>query len=318
MNEADIACQSAIIGQVALTALSLPGLNQTHWTARAFLVAAMVLGVLTVVASSYQQMSIGMLNKAVEIRLWLSDDFDDGQEVPTSQITELREYVLNGKFPLRSSLSAQQLIRLPFALLGWGVYSFLVGFGLYLGFAWANHIDTDLGKNDNRNVLIVFLFATLLSILLFAIWSIMKASEQIGRDTDRDPRRRRLHRSDVFKEVQKKLEPIKYFRNQQQAIPTVLPRRNRNQQNDEFPDGQIRPERRPQGQRNPVDWALAESGADNEGAEIRPQTPATSLAAVLEEAAEAHRRCAEANMAVAAEYTRLAARSTTNSPSQYG
>jgi hypothetical protein len=180
MNEADIACQSAIIGQVALTALSLPGLNQTHWTARAFLIAAMVLGVLTVVASSYQQMSIGMLNKAVEIRLWLSDDFDDGQEVPTSQITELREYVLNGKFPLRSSLSAQQLIRLPFALLGWGVYSFLVGFGLYLGFAWANHIDTDLGKNDNRNVLIVFLFATLLSILLFAIWSIMKASEQIG------------------------------------------------------------------------------------------------------------------------------------------
>jgi hypothetical protein len=279
----------------------------------------MVHGVLSVVASSYQQMTIGMLNKAVEIRLWLSDDFDDAQDVPTANVDELREYVLNGKFPLRSSLSAQQLIRLPFALLGWGVYSFLAGFGLYLGFAWTNHVDTDLGKEDNRNVLIVFLIAALVSILLFAIWSTMKASEQIGRDTDRDPRRRRLHRSDVFKEVQKKLEPIKYFRNQQQAIPTVLPRRNRDQQDDKGYDGQIRPERRPRGRRNPVDWALAEGGADAESAEIvRPQTPPTNLVAVLEEAADAHRRCAEADSAVAAEYARLAARSTANSPSQYG
>jgi hypothetical protein len=278
----------------------------------------MVLGVLSVVASSYQQMSIGMLNKAVEIRLWLSDDFDDGQEVPVSDITELREYVLNGKFPLRSSLSAQQLTRLPFALLGWAVYSFLTGFGLYLGFSWANHVvDTDQGKNDNRNVLIVFLVAALLSILMFAIWSIMKASEQIGGDTDRDPRRRRLHRSDVFKEVQKKLEPIKFFRNQQQAIPTVLPRRNRTLQDEKAHSDGIKPRHPTRGRRNPVDWTLAQGGMD-ESAESHPQTPATNLAAILEEAADAHRRCAEADMAVAAEYARLAARSTGNSSSQYG
>ena len=301
-----------------MTALSLPNLNQTHWTARAFLTAALVLGVLSVVTASYQQMSIGMLNKAVEIRLWLSDDFDEAQDVPTSQVSELREYVLTGKFPLRSSLSAQQLIRLPFALLIWAVYSFLAGFGLYLGFAWANHVDQNQPKSDDRNVLIVFLVAALLSILLFAIWSIMKASEQIGRDTDRDPRRRRLHKSDVFKEVQKKLEPIKYFRNQQQAIPTVLPRRNRDERSDNAYDGQIRPERRPRGRRNPVDWALAEGGTDYESVESRPQTPATNLVAVLEEAADAHRRSAEANSAVAAEYARLAGRNTTNSPSQFG
>ena len=300
-----------------MTALSLPGLSQTHWTARAFLIAAMVLGVLSVVASSYQQMSIGMLNKAVEIRLWLSDDFDDGQEVPVSDVTELREYVLNGKFPLRSSLSAQQLIRLPFALLGWAVYSFLTGFGLYLGFSWANHVvDTDYGKNDNRNVLIVFLVAALLSILIFAIWTIMKASEQIGADTDRDSRRRRLHRSDVFKEVQKKLEPIKYFRNQQQAIPTVLPRRNRTPQDEKAQNSGLKPQHPTRGRRNPVDWTLAGGGVNSETAESRPQTPATNLAAILEEAADAHRRCAEADMAVAAEYARLA-RSAGNSSSQY-
>jgi hypothetical protein len=279
----------------------------------------MVLGVLSVVASSYQQMSIGMLNKAVEIRLWLSDDFDDGQEVPVSDVTELREYVLNGKFPLRSSLSAQQLIRLPFALLGWAVYSFLTGFGLYLGFSWANHVvDTDYGKDDNRNVLIVFLVAALLSILMFAVWSIMKASEQIGRDTDRDPRRRRLYRSDVFKEVQKKLEPIKYFRNQQQAIPTVLPRRNRTPQGEKAQNNELKPQHPTRGRRNPVDWTLAKGGVDSESTENRPQTPAVNLAAILEEAADTHRRCAEADMAVAAEYARLAARNTGNLSSQYG
>jgi hypothetical protein len=279
----------------------------------------MVLGVLSVVASSYQQMSIGVLNKAVEIRLWLSDDFDDSQEVPVSDVTELREYVLNGKFPLRSSLSAQQLIRLPFALLAWAVYSFLAGFGLYLGFLWANHVaDTGYGKNDNRNVLIVFLVAALLSILVFAIWSIMKASEQIGGDTDRDPRRRRLHRSDVFKEVQKKLEPIKYFRNQQQSIPTVLPRRNRTSQDEKAQSHELKPQHPPRGRRNFVDWTLAKGGANSESAESRPQTPANDLAAILEEAADAHRRCAEADLAVAAEYARLTARNTGNSPSQHG
>jgi hypothetical protein len=264
-------------------------------------------------------MSIGMLNKAVEIRLWLSDDFDDGQEVPVSDVTELREYVLNGKFPLRSSLSAQQLIRLPFALLGWAVYSFLTGFGLYLGFLWTSHVvDTDYGKNDNRNVLIVFLVAALLSILMFAIWSIMKASEQIGGGTDRDPRRRRLHRSDVFKEVQKKLEPIKYFRNQQQAIPTVLPRRNRIPQDEKTQNYELKPQHPTRGRRNPVDWTLAKGSVDSEGAESRPQTPAGNLTATLEEAADVHRRCAEADMAVAVEYARLAARNTGNSSSEYG
>lgn len=264
-------------------------------------------------------MSIGMLNKAVEIRLWLSDDFDDSQEVPVSDVIELREYVLNGKFPLRSSLSAQQLIRLPFALLGWAVYSFLTGFGLYLGFSWANHVvDTDYGKDDNRNVLIAFLVAALLSILMFAVWSIMKASEQIGRDTDRDPRRRRLYRSDIFKEVQKKLEPIKYFRNQQQAIPTVLPRRNRTPQGEKAQNNELKPQHPTRGRRNPVDWTLAKGGVDSESTESRPQTPAANLAAILEEAADTHRRCAEADMAVAAEYARLAARNTGNLSRQYG
>jgi hypothetical protein len=127
-----------------------------------------------------------------------------------------------------------------------------------------------------------------------------------------------LHRSDVFKEVQKKLEPIKYFRNQQQAIPTVLPRRNRIPQGEKAQNYELKSQHPTRGRRNPVDWTLAKGSVDSEGAESRPQTPAVNIAAILEEAADAHRRCAEADMAVAAEYARLAARNTGNSSSQYG
>ncbi len=286
----------------------------------------MVLGVLSVVAASYQQMTIGMQNKAVEIRLWLSDYFDQEVEVPVDQPGKLRYYVLDGKFPLRSSLSAQQLIRLPFALLGWAVYSYLAGFGLYLGFGWVNHVDTNLGRSDNRNVLIVFLVAALLSILLFMMWSVMKASEQIGKDTNRDPRQRRIHRSDLFKEVQKKLEPIKWFRNQQQQVPTVLPRRNRFPQSEKVDDEQLKPGGHQQAPSNAVDWSAAKGNMQNNifeshspapALDHHTHTPVTDLARALQEAANTHKRCAEANMAVAVEYERLLARSTTTT-SNYG
>lgn len=253
---------------------------------RAFQIAGLVFGVLSVVAASFQQLTIGALNKAVELRLWLSHDYDETQEVPVSGIGPLREYVLSGKFPLRSSLAAQQLIRIPFALLAWAVYCFLVGFGLYLGFAYANNVpDTDSGNNDNRNVLISFLVTSAMPIALFAMWTVLKASEQIGRKEpkakDRDPRQRRLNRADLFKEVQQKLEPIKYFRNQQKAISTVLPRgqnreyqelqqgdgfRFRSRSNSGSRAGNSRGRQRPQSQGkpyNPVIWPSDQAPASH-------------------------------------------------------
>ena len=255
-------------------------------------------------------MSISMLNRAVELRLWLSDEFHADQDVPISGEPELNEYVLKGKFPLRSSLAAQQLTRLPFTLLTWAVACFLVGFGLYLGFAWQRHADTEIGANDNRNVFIVFMIVTLLSVTLFIIWLFLKAAENIQFANPRadDPRQRRLMASLLYVQVQQKLEPIKHFRNKFQSIPTVLPRRGRPLPDEKVSaEGRLRPTSKQQRARNPVDWSLMTPASAREASASQSPTPASSLRRALEEAAMAHKACAEADLAVATEYERLAA-----------
>jgi hypothetical protein len=69
-------------------------------------------------------MSIGMLNQATEIRIWLSDRYID-MNIPKEPNQEWLEK--NEKLPLRSSLAAQQLTRMPFALLVWAIACYLIG-----------------------------------------------------------------------------------------------------------------------------------------------------------------------------------------------
>ena len=63
------AVAGAIFATLGLTALQLPELNSTHWTARACFVASMVLGVLSVTTATSQQHYVGMLNNPLAIRL---------------------------------------------------------------------------------------------------------------------------------------------------------------------------------------------------------------------------------------------------------
>lgn len=115
------------------------------------MIVSMSLGILAVGAASAQSISVSMLNRAIDVRKWLSDAYKPWGYLHTE------DYWLG---PLRASLSAQQLIRLLLALQTWAGVSFLVEFVVYLGSAWTNHDDTDLGMNDNRSVFIVFLAVT--------------------------------------------------------------------------------------------------------------------------------------------------------------
>lgn len=143
----------------------------------------MVLGAFSVISACVQQMSIGMLNQATEIRIWLSDRYTD-MDIPKEPDQDWLEK--NEKLPLRSSLAAQQLTRMPFALLVWAIACYLVGFAIYLGFAWAYKTElTDKGYHDNRNVLIAFLIAAIVTQGVFGTWSLIKATEQAGGAIDR-------------------------------------------------------------------------------------------------------------------------------------
>lgn len=62
----------AIIAQIALTALSLPNLDDTHWTARAAFVIGLVAGSLAVFCSCVLQSKMSGLHNAYAVRRWLT------------------------------------------------------------------------------------------------------------------------------------------------------------------------------------------------------------------------------------------------------
>jgi hypothetical protein len=165
-------------------------------------------------------MSIGMLNQATEIRIWLSDRYID-MNIPKEPNQEWLEK--NEKLPLRSSLAAQQLTRMPFALLVWAIACYLIGFAIDLGFAWTYSTALkDKGYNDNRNVLIAFLVAAIVTQGVFGTWSLVKATEQAGGAIDRTielkiPKStvRKYHRLIVFSHIRDTIQPLISFRNRQ-------------------------------------------------------------------------------------------------------
>jgi hypothetical protein len=62
----------AIIAQIALTALSLPNLDDTHWTARASFVIGLVAGSLAVFCCCVLQSKMSALHTAHAVRRWLT------------------------------------------------------------------------------------------------------------------------------------------------------------------------------------------------------------------------------------------------------
>ncbi|KIW53446.1 hypothetical protein PV05_09020 [Exophiala xenobiotica] len=130
----------AIFASVGLTALQLPNMDSTHWSSRALLSCSMILGVLSVVSAASQQQHIAVLNKAFDIRMWLSR----GK-------TELDKRHYRRPFshlPLESSVAAMNLLYMPKVLLNLAVLLYTIGFGIYLLYSWIYHAERDGGRDD--------------------------------------------------------------------------------------------------------------------------------------------------------------------------
>ena len=88
-----------------------------------------------------------MLNNPLEIRLWLSR----GRPSPE----RLQRYPWPfSVLPLESSASAVKQFALPKVLLNLAVFLYLLGFGIYLLFAWLDNVEPP--SSNYRNVFIVF------------------------------------------------------------------------------------------------------------------------------------------------------------------
>ncbi|KIW24117.1 uncharacterized protein PV07_09849 [Cladophialophora immunda] len=150
----------AIFASVGLTALQLPNMDSTHWSARALLTCSMILGVLSVVFAASQQSDIGMLNKPLDIRLFLSRG-----KVELEKRHYRKPFIL---LPLESSVAALKQFDLPKVVLNMAVLLYIIGLGIYLLYSWLYHVEPDGGRNDFRNIFIAFA-ATVGVVYLYVI-----------------------------------------------------------------------------------------------------------------------------------------------------
>jgi hypothetical protein len=137
----------AILAQIALAALGLPSLDDTHWTARASFVIGLVAGSLAVFCSCILQSKMSALHNAHAVRRWLTRPLMAFAEIlgatpetlaripRLDNLADMKQMLshLNEKFnerAYRPSLSAALILTAPSQLLSIALGSLLTGFGI--------------------------------------------------------------------------------------------------------------------------------------------------------------------------------------------
>jgi uncharacterized membrane protein YedE/YeeE len=182
----------AIIAQIALTALSLPNLDDTHWTARASFVIGLVAGSLAVFCCCILQSKMSALHSAHAVRRWLirpretlpSDFFDffggidpeilsDRDDNP-KKLAAMKEKIsqFNQAFneeAYRPSSSVALIITAPLQLLNIALGSLLTGFGIYFGFVYSAKLPTIGDHHSALAVLVVYIASAASGLLFFYV-----------------------------------------------------------------------------------------------------------------------------------------------------
>jgi uncharacterized membrane protein YedE/YeeE len=177
----------AIIAQIALTALTLPNMDDTHWTARASFVVGLVAGSLAVSCSCILQSKMSALHTAQAVRGWLTRPREETGMRSKFSTSGLKELICNpnakalaamkeglsqlnkmfNENAYRPSLSAALIITAPLQLLNIALGSLLTGFGIYFGFVYSANLST-IGDHDSAlAVLVVYIASAASGLLLF-------------------------------------------------------------------------------------------------------------------------------------------------------
>ncbi|KAI1352397.1 hypothetical protein F5Y01DRAFT_313868 [Xylaria sp. FL0043] len=151
-----VAVAASIIVQIAITALSLDGLSQAHWTARGFFVLSLVSATMAVYSASNQYRIFCRCVSAEHIKQWvtaftMADHFMSfmAERLPTFKMT-------SGKIGPAPPVASVIIVSAPFALLVLALHSFLIGFGIWLGYVWTRNLDPDAAPGGSRAVFITY------------------------------------------------------------------------------------------------------------------------------------------------------------------
>jgi hypothetical protein len=194
----------AIIAQIALTALSLPNLDDTHWTARAAFTIGLVAGSLAVFCSCVLQSKMSGLHSPYAVRRWLTrphETFQDiynprrtpgtgasGPEdlVPPIDIPDDQAKLLAmqqelfafreqlNKLHYRPSLSAALIITAPSQLLNVALGALLTGFGIYFGLVYTARLPAIEDHRSALAVLTVYIVSAASGLILFYLPMLFK------------------------------------------------------------------------------------------------------------------------------------------------
>jgi hypothetical protein len=186
----------AILAQIALTALGLPNLDDTHWTARASFVIGLVAGSLAVFCSCVLQSKMSALHNAHVVRRWLtrpSQRWDDtrpigfnGRTAPAldtnvhkGDLAAMKQELLQfnemfNEMAYRPSLSAALILTAPSQLLTIALGSLLTGFGIYFGIVYSKNLPAIEDSHSALAALVVYIATAASGLLLFYIPVLIK------------------------------------------------------------------------------------------------------------------------------------------------
>lgn len=174
--------QGAIIAQVAISAMSLTNIADSHWTAHAFFIVSLVTGSLSVFFSCAISLLINGLHSSDDIKDFVFlpssrrmgyriekaiERRKKGQNIESAEFTKLIS-LLDGDNRSVASPYAAVMIVVPRSLLNVALNAFLMGLGIYLGKLYTAKLVPEYGLGS-VGILTFYLVSALCGIAMYSI-----------------------------------------------------------------------------------------------------------------------------------------------------
>jgi len=276
---------------VAISALALTRLEDTHWSVEAFFILSLVNGCLAVFFACAMSPALHGLHSAEDIKDFITKPISDAKvsEIMTHQgdTVKLRELFEEEKWKVASAYAAMMLV-VPMTLLKVALNAFLVGLGIYLGRLCTKRLVPAYGSGS-YGTLVFYLCGAVFSIGYYYTTQTMKHLE--------DDQLKRLRK--LLDEDERNRQAQQKGRNASnvEIFPITTPINAELEQSRHIRD------------RNKVHYITLNKGKNNAGAnldmseEVRPSkddalrasindmsTPETSSAATPEKQSDTHRK----------------------------
>lgn len=169
--------KGAIVAQIAITALSLPNVEGTHWTCEAAFVTSLITGCLAVYFACIVQVYLGGLHDDKEVLKLLTRPCKLSWRYTTDDHGQYLQNPVEPYIGKTASFHAALLLVGPAHILNWSLVSFLVGLGIYLGLTYTKQLGDLPGGNANLAVLLVYIIVTLIAAANFYVPITLKTLE---------------------------------------------------------------------------------------------------------------------------------------------